>query len=82
MMCMIVVIIIAIIVIIILSAIGKTPGISIDTIKWDRQIFCLDSQNKMKLNKKKILFKHLYKLCFYLFIFDEINVILQWKFVN
>ena len=35
MICLIVVIIIAIIVIIILSAIGKTPNLSVDTIKWD-----------------------------------------------
>lgn len=34
MICMIIVIIIAIIVIIILSAIGKTPNLSTDTIKW------------------------------------------------
>lgn len=36
MICLIIVIIIAIIVIIILSAIGKTPNLSIDTLKWFR----------------------------------------------
>jgi len=38
MICLIIIIIIAIIVIIILSAIGKTPNLSVDTIKWMKVI--------------------------------------------
>ncbi len=62
MICLIVVIIIAIIVIIILSAIGKTPNLSVDTIKWDQDLWVIIyfSSKLMRLSDIEYSFMLLY----------------------